>query len=93
MKHAELCPVCQGKGELPLTFPANAMKDSSATMACHGCDRKGWVEVDSGCGDSKGWRISTDLKSSKPEDWKTVIEPKPLRRPTSKPPKKKKSGD
>lgn len=31
MAHAEVCPVCQGKGKGEAT--------------CHGCGGKGWVEV------------------------------------------------
>ena len=36
MKHAELCPVCGGTGKV------NGEK-------CHGCDGKGWVEVEGAC--------------------------------------------
>ena len=40
--HAEVCPVCMGKGKVPA-------KDDFTTSAwekiCHGCLGKGWVVV------------------------------------------------
>jgi len=41
MAHAELCPVCKGKGQLPFeeTSSVNMMRP------CHGCGGGGWVEV------------------------------------------------
>lgn len=41
MAHAEICPVCNGKGkvmEQPTTNPF-------PTKTCHGCSGKGWVTV------------------------------------------------
>ncbi len=40
MSHAELCPVCGGKGLLHKV-------DGTATVTtqCHGCGGRGWVEV------------------------------------------------
>ena len=42
MTHAEKCPVCGGKG--------NARKGNSepneGPLDCHGCNGKGWVEVE-----------------------------------------------
>ena len=34
--HAELCPVCMGKGVLP---------EGTSSKECHGCLGKGWVTV------------------------------------------------
>jgi len=35
--HAELCPVCTGKGTLP--------NGTTVPTTCHGCLGKGWVTV------------------------------------------------
>jgi hypothetical protein len=39
--HAEICPICNGEGRIKRT------KDQTAEgyQRCHGCDGKGWVEV------------------------------------------------
>ena len=37
--HAELCPVCMGKGEVKYD------PTSLAYNTCHGCGGKGWVTV------------------------------------------------
>ena len=34
--HAELCPVCMGKGVIP---------EGTSSKECHGCLGKGWVTV------------------------------------------------
>jgi len=34
--HAELCPVCMGKGIVP---------EGTSTKTCNGCEGKGWVIV------------------------------------------------
>ena len=42
MAHAEICPICHGKGKITtgkITTEGNEMK------TCHGCGGKGWVEV------------------------------------------------
>ena len=44
MAHAEICPVCNGSGQL------NPMGQDSSTVVpqsqnCHGCSGKGWVEI------------------------------------------------
>ncbi len=42
MAHAEVCPVCNGKGELP----ADKNNPDFPTKTCYGCDTgKGWVTV------------------------------------------------
>lgn len=41
MKHAELCPVCQGKGVY-----YNSDLSTATARPCHGCGGKGWVEVE-----------------------------------------------
>ena len=38
MAHAETCPICKGKGDLP----SNTSKQKET---CHGCSGKGWIEV------------------------------------------------
>jgi hypothetical protein len=42
MRHAEKCPVCEGKGRLP---DGKGDLDSAFAKPCHGCSGKGWVEV------------------------------------------------
>jgi len=44
--HAEKCPICEGSGKLP------DLMDESCYKVCHGCDGKGWVEVNDA---PKGW--------------------------------------
>lgn len=39
MAHAERCPICFGKGTIPVD------DYTGATKVCHGCGGKGWVEV------------------------------------------------
>jgi DnaJ-class molecular chaperone len=42
MSHAEICPICNGRGTVP-----NAMDNTStAEVTCHGCNGKGWVTVE-----------------------------------------------
>lgn len=36
--HSELCPVCQGEGKI-------RDKLSGEKKTCHGCNGRGWVEV------------------------------------------------
>jgi len=55
MKHAEICPVCGGTGKVNME-------------KCHGCDGKGWVEVEGECGQPiRPWPIwtATDAESDK----------------------------
>lgn len=40
MKTAVLCPVCVGKGKV-----IDDEKSGNATVKCHGCVGRGWVEV------------------------------------------------
>jgi len=41
--HAEICPICKGKGE---EYDSTlAAQQASPYKPCHGCNGKGWVEV------------------------------------------------
>ncbi len=40
MAHAQICPVCLGKGILPADKYSTAAEEK-----CHGCNGRGWVEV------------------------------------------------
>jgi len=39
MGHAEVCPICHGKGTIPTE------DGTGATRTCYGCNGRGWVEV------------------------------------------------
>jgi len=39
MSHAEICPVCRGKGIIPTE------DGTDATKICHGCNGRGWIPV------------------------------------------------
>lgn len=41
MSHAEICPICHGKGKIP--NPENVTAPTEIT--CHGCNGRGWVEI------------------------------------------------
>jgi len=41
MSHAEICPICKGKGVV-LVDPRGT---SNEKVVCHGCNGKGWVTV------------------------------------------------
>jgi len=41
--HAEICPICSGKGEIPVNYPCWC--PSKETKPCHGCGGKGWIQV------------------------------------------------
>lgn len=42
--HAELCPVCKGRGYInEVGFTGKV--DPTTETKCHGCDGKGWVTV------------------------------------------------
>lgn len=44
MAHAERCPVCRGEGTI--VQPPNPESTTAAgRVRCHGCDGKGWVQV------------------------------------------------
>jgi DnaJ-class molecular chaperone len=45
MNHAELCPVCEGAGNIPHNFIAYDYHFTSFTKPCHGCGGRGWVVV------------------------------------------------
>jgi len=45
MKHAEICPICKGRGRVP-EDPEWDSGPSPSTRVCHGCNGKGWVEVE-----------------------------------------------
>ena len=42
MSHAEICPVCKGKGT---KRSVNGIAGDEAPIPCHGCGGRGWVEV------------------------------------------------
>jgi len=44
MAHAELCPVCYGKGGLVNRHGAPVV-DDCGQVKCHGCGGRGWVTV------------------------------------------------
>jgi len=46
MAHAEICPVCKGKGEINKTDVKSELYQG--VKKCHGCDGDGWVEVEDG---------------------------------------------
>jgi hypothetical protein len=55
MTHAEICPVCKGKGYLQeivttdfgrdTTSPPSQESSTLTQRVCHGCNGRGWVEV------------------------------------------------
>ena len=45
MAQAVKCPVCKGSGNLR---KMNFMKGKLKNNPCHGCDSKGWVEIENG---------------------------------------------
>ncbi len=52
MNHAEKCPVCNGRGKLPLDLEKGVHGTgelSSYSQICHGCGGKGWVVVPDDC--------------------------------------------
>lgn len=44
MSKAVKCPICDGNGQVPNTYPVTA----PALVTCHGCGGRGWVEVSEG---------------------------------------------
>ena len=42
MRHAELCPVCNGSGKV---IASQSTDVTVRTKKCHGCNGKGWVEI------------------------------------------------
>ena len=42
MAHAEICPICNGKGIIEEEVGSTGKK---ITKVCHGCGGKGWIEV------------------------------------------------
>ena len=46
MTHAEICPVCKGKGRIPENYPVPYCDTPSKKLkVCHGCGGNGWIEV------------------------------------------------
>jgi len=43
MAHAEICPICHGKGKLPDDSKITAVREFKVT--CYGCSGRGWIEV------------------------------------------------
>jgi len=46
MSHAELCPVCEGIGQVIIYPNENTTANVDYTVVCHGCDGLGWITVD-----------------------------------------------
>lgn len=49
MAHAEICPICKGKGKVKIVAP-EVLKEVTTDMiqgyeTCHGCGGKGWITV------------------------------------------------
>lgn len=44
MAHAELCPICKGSGYLTTDYTPTTAGMTTA-KPCHGCNGKGWIEV------------------------------------------------
>lgn len=44
MAHAEICPVCGGKGKIPIPTDERSTA-APGEETCHGCNGKGWVQV------------------------------------------------
>ena len=45
MSHAELCPVCAGRGVIKEYPSEESTQTNPNTKVCHGCGGKGWVTV------------------------------------------------
>jgi hypothetical protein len=49
MTHSEICPVCGGKGTVPMNNPSGwtpvTTSGEPPQKTCHGCSGRGWVEV------------------------------------------------
>ena len=47
MTHAEKCPICHGRGKLTyqLYYGESFTSGGMIDHMCHGCNGKGWVEV------------------------------------------------
>ena len=43
--HAELCPICEGKGKVTIDDYGNIVTLGKLGGKCHGCDGRGWVPV------------------------------------------------
>lgn len=46
MTHAEVCPICNGTGRVPIIDNDWVTTGKSVTKTCHGCGGKGWVIVE-----------------------------------------------
>ena len=44
--HAEKCPLCFGKGTLPVNYKGEWIPRYSEQKTCHGCNGRGWVTVE-----------------------------------------------
>lgn len=43
MTHAEICPVCNGKGQIQIDKSKSAINMFNIT--CHGCNGQGWITL------------------------------------------------
>ncbi|MBI9078339.1 MAG: hypothetical protein JEY79_17230 [Pseudodesulfovibrio sp.] len=46
MAHAEICPVCMGRGTYATAKPETSTTVTTTERVCHGCGGKGWVTVE-----------------------------------------------
>lgn len=46
MKHAEICPVCNGTGLYKEYLKEQTTIGPISIKTCHGCNGKGWVTID-----------------------------------------------
>ncbi len=45
MNKAQICPVCNGSGDIAPCTTSTETTVIEQPKTCHGCDGKGWVEV------------------------------------------------
>jgi len=67
MAHAEICPICNGKG----VIEEEDSTGKKITRICHGCVGKGWIEVrDDPCYSPYPYTITWTFKGSSDYDIK-----------------------
>lgn len=62
MSHAEKCPICKGKGNIPdRPAPKDGGLHTLNFVNCHGCDGKGWVTVEDKTKDVKTTFVTNEV--------------------------------